>query len=71
MSHCSSGHPRAGAGRILPVRVSSRAQRQVLYLKRRPTITRGCPPLHGVTTLQSPRPTGTAFSPCFWGHKKT
>ena len=53
-SRCSSGQPRAGAGGIFLVCVSSRAHRQALYLKLWQTIVRGCLLLHDVSTLQSP-----------------
>lgn len=69
-SRCSPGQPRAGAGGIFPVRVSSRAHGQVLYLKLRQTMARGCPPSHGVSTLQSPSHGYCLLPLLFWGHKK-
>ena len=69
-SRCSSGQPRAGAGGIFPVRVSSRACRQVLYLKLWQTLASGCPPSRGVTTLQSPSHRYCLLPSLFEGHKK-
>lgn len=52
------------------MRVSSGAHGQVLYLKLRRTIARGCPPPRGVSTPQSPSHSYCPLPSLFGGHRK-